>query len=1185
MEMPQHESAASSKYLSKITGLSQPAIAHLLSKAIGGKSVENMYQFASTEQLLIVLPTRQQAERLITCLNFFFHSSPYEVLSLYRWEILPFESLSPTLLNSAERLYTLSTVSSGRRCIVVTTPEVLSEKLPNPATISENFLSFKTKEIIERNEVVSKLVGIGYRRVSLVEDVGDFALRGAVIDIFPPGVSNPLRIELYGNRIDSIRSFSSTTQRSLASQDSLQVIPVQEFFLPKELSKQEAIDCLVQRADQLNVPSSGIREIKEAITSDASFPGIEHLQGLFDKNLVSVFDYFKGRSAAIVCNNVDTSASIDDFSELVTNCGNRAAERSIVYPEPSSVFFDADQVHSFVQEKTDLFFEDISLVDFLSEASHNLSRNDFKLYSTSDLKTSLSATQKTSSPLAGLFEYLAKKTSLGIRIAFVASSPVKLKRIKTLLADRELVAEEVSGGLSSWINRTSADPKNEIIALISGNLPEGLYSESERFVIISERDIFPDTAVRKTKRASSSLRRFIGAASQLEEEDYIVHIDHGVGIYRGLVQLSVEGKTGDFLHLEFQDKAKLYLPVDQMSKLQKYIGAEGKPPVLSRLGGKSWTKSKAKVQERVAELAGRLVSLYAKRSVATRLGYGAIDTDDELFADTFQYEETEDQQKAIDGVLSDMESDKPMDRLVCGDVGYGKTEVAMRAVFKAINAGKQAAILVPTTVLADQHYRTFIERFSDFPFNIGCVSRYFSSVENKETLRKLVLGEVDVIIGTHRLLQKDVNFSNLGLVVIDEEHRFGVAHKEKLKSLRSEVDILTLTATPIPRTLHMSLLDIRDLSVIETPPSDRQLIRTYLSTYDDSIVCDAIKRELAREGQVFYIHNRVASIAGVADEVSELVPNARVEFAHGQMKSTELEGIMRRFVNGEIDVLVSTTIVESGLDIPNANTIIIRSAENLGLAELYQLRGRVGRSSRRAYAYLLVSKPKSLGESAKKRLQAMQALDDLGVGFRLALQDMEIRGAGNLLGKDQSGQVTLVGYELYTQILRDAIVELKSKESGESQAMRPVIEPELKVGFPAHIPVDFIPDVAQRLLLYQRLVELSSEEEGKYILEEVHDRFGTPPKEVKELIELMILRCKLKEYCIVSISYYGNKLRLSFHESVTFNPQTIATAMVNSRGRMRISPNMAISVDLVNGIQSPLDLLRNVEEIVEVLSA
>ncbi|MCB0337133.1 MAG: DEAD/DEAH box helicase, partial [Bdellovibrionales bacterium] len=556
-------------------------------------------------------------------------------------------------------------------------------------------------------------------------------------------------------------------------------------------------------------------------------------------------------------------------------------------------------------------------------------------------------------PFKPLVAEIAKRLSDDVDIGIVVSQAARVPRMRDVLLGYDVEAYDAGCGFSEWQSLRMGLTWTPRVSILSGYISEGFRVLEDRFALLSEKEIFPETSVRRASAPATSVRRFLGSVSQLKDDEFVVHIDYGIGIYRGLREMQIEGAISDFLELEYAEGAKLFVPVENIGKVQKYSGVEGKAPKLTKLGGKTWEKEKRKVRENVAELAGQLLHVMAERELAKGFSFGAMDAEDRFFAETFPFEETPDQQAAIKAVLDDMERIQPMDRLVCGDVGYGKTEVALRAAFKAANAGKQTAILVPTTVLADQHFETCRERFASTAVSVGCVSRFYSAADNKDTLERLANGSLDVVIGTHRLLQRDVQFANLGLVIIDEEHRFGVAHKEKLKRYRAEIDVLTMTATPIPRTLQMSLTGIRDLSLIETPPVNRQVIRTYLSPYEDSIVREAVLRELGRGGQVFYIYNRVGTIELVADELRALVPEARIAVGHGQMKERELEKVMHAFIQHEVDILVSTTIVESGLDIPNANTIIIRNADRFGLAELYQLRGRVGRSSRRAYAYLL----------------------------------------------------------------------------------------------------------------------------------------------------------------------------------------------------------------------------------------
>ncbi|MCL4131398.1 UNVERIFIED_CONTAM: hypothetical protein GTU68_021149 [Idotea baltica] len=684
------------------------------------------------------------------------------------------------------------------------------------------------------------------------------------------------------------------------------------------------------------------------------------------------------------------------------------------------------------------------------------------------------------------------------------------------------------------------------------------------------------------------IKRVLNSLAKLAAGDFIVHVDYGVGSYKGLTQVTTNGRTGDFLELEYAEKAKLFLPVDQIGKIQKYSGSDGRQPALTKLGGKTWEKAKAKVKQQVAELAGQLLSTMARRELAVAEPFPELDAEDRAFAEDFGYEETPDQATAIEAVLGDMVAPRPMDRLVCGDVGYGKTEVAFRAAFKAANSGKQVAILVPTTVLAKQHYLNFQTRFENTAVSVASLNRLNTPAENKEILRRLKLGMVDVVIGTHRVIQKDVEFADIGLVIIDEEHRFGVAAKERFKRMRSSADILALSATPIPRTLNMSLVGIRDLSLIETAPSNRQVIRTYVAEYDESLVREAIVRELSRSGQVYFIFNRVEGIELITHELRELVPEARIEFAHGQMKGKQLDSIMQRFVDREIDVLVSTTIVESGLDIANANTMIIRKAESFGLAELYQLRGRVGRSEKRAYAYLLVSNPGKLKAEAKKRLEVLRSLDDLGVGFRLALEDMEIRGAGNLLGKDQSGHVNQLGYELYAKILKDAVEQLRRQSLTDAERADdiPQIDPDIKIGFPNHIPPLYVPDVGERLVIYQRLIDIADPTEIFDIAEELQDRFGAFPEELEFLLQFMRLRALAKSKGITSIRLSEEALLVSFHAEVSLDTEKLLTLIEEDREVLKVSPSKTISLRLRDAaIESPEEVYFRVLHLLEALGA
>lgn len=1128
----------------------------------------------NTENILVVVPTATFGEQIAIDLEFFLKETGIEVRTFFPWEVLPFDGLSPTSIASSERLNTLSTLSSGKKQIVIASADALTQKILPKNKIHQMRLAIEVGQTYNREEFLRKLDNFGYLRSRLVEEVGQMAVRGAVIDVFPPGTAHPFRLEFFDDQLESIRTFSAASQRSIKSISKLELIPVREFLLDENTD----LSIIRERAEELNLPLSVVRELEESLSENLPYSGIEHLQVMFLEESSTLLDYFDSNSTFIACDMIGIAAQLDDYAEIVKERASRAHQEGRIYPKPEEAYQDSSECLSELESRVSISFTDVSLLK-LEDFSEDKEESKLHCFSLVGLKSKLQLARKTELPFSPLIDDILKKVSDGYRVLVTSSQQARKKRIQDLFESYDLGAE-----LSSLSYAEFLDAKTKSILIIDGALSSGFRLDSRYIQVISDRDIFPDN--RKTNRArvaSTSVRKFLGSVSQLQQDDYVVHIDHGVAIYRGLKEIRVEGKPGDYLILEYAGSDKLFIPVENIDKVQKYIGKEGLTPKLSQLGSKNWDKAKSKVQKEVIELAGQLITLYAKREISSGYSFGEVDSDDYAFSDSFPFEETPDQERAINDVLDDMSRDQPMDRLVCGDVGYGKTEVAMRAAFKAVSGGKQVAILVPTTILADQHYLNFQERFSHFGINVACVSRFFSSKENKETLAKVLAGKVDIIIGTHRLLQKDVDFKELGLIIIDEEHRFGVAHKEKLKRFRESVDVLTLTATPIPRTLHMSLSGIRDLSVIETPPCDRQLTRTYTAQYEPNIVREAIMRELGRQGQVFYIYNRVKNITLIADELAELVPEARIAFAHGQMKEKELEEIMHKFVSHEIDVLVSTTIVESGLDISNANTMIIRNADRFGLAELYQLRGRVGRGSRRAYAYLLIPDPKTLGEDAKKRLQVLQSLDDLGVGFRLALQDMEIRGAGNLLGKDQSGQISAVGYELYSKILKDTVNSMQEGKVVDSVAGVPDVDPEVNIGFPAHIPPFYIPDVAERLLLYQRLVCIVDENEGQELAEEIEDRFGNMPEEMQQLLALMVFRSLLKRSAITSARLKSDLLTINFHQEMKLDPEIILNAVNKSQGKLKISPSMAIGIGLHKKPESPWDLHARTKQVLDDL--
>jgi len=690
---------------------------------------------------------------------------------------------------------------------------------------------------------------------------------------------------------------------------------------------------------------------------------------------------------------------------------------------------------------------------------------------------------------------------------------------------------------------------------VLGGLSEGFRLPDEKIAVITEEEIFGQR-VRRRGEAEARAQAFLSSLAELKEGDYVVHADYGIALYKGLLHLKMNAMEGDFLHLEYTAGDRLYLPVDRIEKVQKYVGGEAQAPRLDRMGSGAWEKARVRARAAVEELARELLNIYARREMNQGFRYSPPDRLFREFEASFPYEETADQLAAIADVLDDMQTGRPMDRLICGDAGYGKTEVAIRAAFKAVLDAKQVAMLVPTTVLARQHWETFRERFKEYPVEVEMVSRFRSATEQKHVLKRAAEGKVDILIGTHRLLQRDVKFHDLGLVIIDEEQRFGVSHKERLKKLRTEVDVLTLTATPIPRTLHMSLMGLRNLSIIDTPPVDRLAIRTYVTRFDDDLIREAIIRELRRGGQVFFVHNRVQSIDAMAGFLKTLVPEARIAVGHGQMGEKALEKVMLGFVEGESNVLVCSTIIENGLDIPRANTIIVNRADCFGLSQLYQLRGRVGRSSYRAYAYLLIPGEGTVTREARNRLKVLQEMTELGVGFRVASHDLELRGAGDLLGSKQAGQIAAVGFEMYTELLEEAIQELKGLAKEDQ------VDPEIRLGISAYLPEKYVSDPNQRLVFYKKLAAADDEEALYAVVDELRDRYGEVPEPAAVLLEVMKLRVLMKRLKVELVEYDGRQLIFAFHAATRVTPEKILHLMENSAGKYRFSPDYRLSVRL-----------------------
>ena len=991
--------------------------------------------FKKTGQTLFVItPTDEAAELLLTDLRFFssWVSPPPLVFSFPFWEILPYDAISPHAGIIHERMISCRALLDGERGIFVVPVHSLMQRPMSIDLLIEGLLKVQTGMQIERDSLLSHLVSIGFEPADIVTTRGTFSPRGGIVDLFSPGEDSPVRLEFFGDVIESIRAFDPETQRSVARRDSALILPAREVSSPQ---------------------TSLFHYVPEGA--------------------IIVLDEFKeiSRNAAEYWNQIWNT-----YTEV-------SSQREEGVSEPHEIYISAEDVlQSCGSFKSRIEMDPLSL-----EGSSNVT-----IKSASDLFLEAIRDPSPLQAVAGKLDILRKSFT----VLLVSPTEGQAERFRDILGEYNVPASIRRPEEMTPLVFSPGDRQILPVLIISGNVSSGFLSPDTSLLIISEEEIFGKRTKRRPPPKKKS-RSLFTSIQDIKPGDYVVHISHGVGQYTGLSRKAFSGGEGDFLCLRYAAGDSVYVPVDKMELIQKYIGVEDHAPHVDKLQGSGWEKTKKRVQKAVDEIATDLVDLYASREILEGHAFSHDSHILKEFEASFEYEETPDQLAAIADMKRDMESQKPMDRLICGDVGYGKTEVAIRAACKAVLDVKQAAVLVPTTLLAQQHYQTFSQRFASFPVRVEMLSRFRSPKEQTSIISALADGSVDVIIGTQRLLQKDIDFRNLGLVIVDEEQRFGVAQKERLKQIRKTIDVLTLSATPIPRTLQMSLFGIRDLSTIETPPVDRLSIRTLIAPFEKRIIRDAVMREFARGGQVFFVHNRVESIDKMAVFLQDLIPEALIGVAHGQMREDRLEDVMIKFINGETNLLVCSSIIESGLDIPSANTIIINRADRFGLADLYQLRGRVGRSGHQAYAYMLVPGEETLSQDAKKRIRAIQELSDLGAGFRLAMKDLEIRGAGNLLGRKQSGNIMAVGFELYGQMLGEAVKRLQGEKVEEE------INPTINLRVSAFIPEDYIEDPSQRLAFYKRLAAVREENALTSLKEEMFDRYGLLPFQAENLFKVM----------------------------------------------------------------------------------
>ncbi len=1116
--------------------------------------------FDDYKKITIICKDRNVAEKLYIDLSFFSPSS--KIFIFPEWDTLYFEEVSPQKHISAKRISVLNEIENSKEHILITTPRGLIQKVLGFEKIKKHTFNLKINDTYKKDELVEKFLTLGFNKVSLVESNADFSVRGNVIDFFPANLQNGIRLLFLENILEKIKIFDTETQMTISEIKSFEVLPTKEFFFPEDEILDKAIKSIFNRANELEIPINQVRHYEEALKNKIQIPGMEIIQGLYE-DLVPFFSYLKDDEKFFVIDNIAFENALDKNQEIILERQEGLVREGNLIPGNENIYLSNNEILKYLNNYQKIFFDNLSLEDNKKKAKF------IKTFQNTELKIEIKKSLESSGNYLGLKRFIEKMRKSNFSICFAIETDSRIRRLKKILLDFDIEVKEFELSPKKWINLKKRFP----VCVIKSPLTEGGQFVDSGVIFISESEIFGDRTFSVSSNKSFNLKKLMGSLAQLNLNDFVVHQDYGIGVYKGLQHVKIQGEESDFIEIDYLD-SKLYLPVTSIKKLEKFVAVEGHVPKLDKLGSKKWIQTKSKIKSVVLALAGDLIRLYKDREVARGWRFEEYNLEDDRFADGFGYKETEDQLTAIHDTLSDMAKPKPMDRLICGDVGFGKTEVALRAAFKCISHLKQVAILVPTTILVEQHRDTFLKRFTDYNVKIGAISRFYTSVQNKKTLDDLKEGKIDIVIGTHKLLQKDVMFKDLGLLIIDEEHRFGVKQKEKIKQMKRNVDVLTLTATPIPRTLNMAMLNIRDISVISTPPCNRQVIRTYISTFKESTIRDAILREISRGGQVFFVHNRVQSIIGITERLKVLVPEARFEYAHGQMSERKLEDITKRFFDHEFDVLVSTTIVENGLDLPNANTIIIDRADTFGLAQLYQLRGRVGRSNRQAYSYFIIPEIKKITGTAKQRLNVIQSLDDLGLGFNLAMRDLEIRGAGNLLGREQSGNVIQVGFELYTKILQEAVSEL----SGEELSIEELVEPEIKTPFPAFIPDYYLPDIAERLILYQRISAIKSKDDLNKLSFEIEDRFGPIPQETWNLLKVMEFRSELKKAGVVNIDIRNETVIVGFSPKANIDVEKIIVFVKQSPKKYRFSQNQNLII--THGLNKESDELDDFIKVV-----
>ncbi len=1118
---------------------------------------------AAGRPLIIVVADNRAAEDMLPVLQSFCELSgaadPDSVVKLSARDVLPFQNLSPHPEIQEERAAALWKIATGAASIVVCPVAASTIRLRSAEYYADLARVVRRSETLDTDALIRHLNTVGYDSVDVVEMPGQYALRGGILDVYSPEADRPVRIEFFGDEVESIRKFDPASQRSSSPADEALLLPLTETPVQEDL-----LGAIHVRLSGKRI--SGPEDVVKQAVRDGGvtvFPGWEFYAPVAGADR-SLFELLP-ESRVILDEPENLKHELERVWARIEEAHERSGVGNLVRPE--DLYLPPADWEVKVGSLPGLDVEHLSItrgadaepaVAFLSQP-----------------------VPRFHGSIPAMLEEVKKLVEEGKQVLFAAPNIGEVERLADVFSEY---------GVSFRLgNRTRAGEGyadetayfvGEIFTttLVKAYIPDGTLLPEAKLAVFGSRDLFDESeaVITRPQRQKSKVSAFLSDFRDLQVGDYVVHVEHGIGQYHGLKEINQGDGTAEFMLLEYAEGARLYVPLTRLDLVQKYRSSEGAKPVLSHLGTATWAKTKARVRKAMKDMADELIKLYAERKLAEGHSFPADSEWMKEFEDAFEFSETDDQRQAIADVKRDMESSQPMDRLLCGDVGYGKTEVAMRAAFKAVSDNKQVAVLAPTTVLAFQHYETFKQRFAAFPVTIEMISRFRSPKQQKEILQKVEAGKIDILIGTHRLLSKDVKFSDLGLLVVDEEQRFGVRHKERLKQMRKQVDVLTMSATPIPRTLHMSLVGLRDMSVIETPPKDRMAIQTVVTSWDEKLIQSSIEQELERGGQVYFVHNRVESIWEIATKLQELVPRARVTVGHGQMSETELEKVMLKFMHHEADVLVATTIIENGLDIPLCNTILINRADRHGLSELYQLRGRVGRSNRRAYAYLLLPSDIELTPVARRRLAALKEFSDLGAGFKIAALDLELRGAGNLLGGEQSGHIEAVGFELYTQMLERAVREMKG-EAAPDEA-----ETQLNLGLNIRIPVDYIPEENQRLRMYKRIAGVETETQLSDVRAELEDRYGETPPAVRNLLDYAGLKLLCLGVGVTNVERKRDLVSVKFRQNAAVDPERLARfvssqcgAQFTPEGLLKFSMKATVAEEVLLQLKNVLQELAS----------